>query len=824
MDESMGKEIKRYSDVYSDERRNQGWWYFTTHGVQPGSVPKGVNILEVRDTPNGTYFRADAILNTSELEYYDIKERVPKEEESLNRKSGKRLTEAPNDEKESGDKAGVDPDKGSGDAEKEQKIKQKYLEFIKQLKSAKDYNSYLQLLRKICQDDNSRKILFWGIQKGIDGNGQNAIKGQVKVTALLPTQNEIGVNDSLAYPLEKDPSGIPKLFKSPVQVGPNPIVVFSDGARQYVLDGHHRWSQVYMFNPNATMKAIILKKGFASEPIGALKNLQLIIGAGTGDIPSSDANGINIYTAGEDQLKNWIAQRLKTSTGKRAIEMFNKTTKKKFDAEQMLEYFMKNILTLKKTTGTWAKKMPPRSEMPQTNKGPDGVAGTVGYADNVVTESKKLREDEDDWYYGKEEADKYKDLILDNLSGKTISKRRDLANDKGGIAYEAEKLGIGTFGLLRALEGGCYQGWVKEVDDSTYRVMPSSWGSWDDKVVLYGESIKESSGKVYVVKTLQDYPYNGWVELMDKVDENGEGEKHRFTDREKVRKYAQELADQGYINWQGYPTAKKKPMNTKINIRESLNKYDLRTDNKYDLRNLYDACIMTDKEKRIIAEMISKNTRASVLYEALMNKFEGKELKESKRLTESKHSIYVPKTYGKEPNATFNSVEEIDFSKPIDFMVIWGKDRSGEEDAVAGYRQPSGKYEVNYYYHEDGYGDTQEWLDTYKTAEEAARKLWAFSHGPIEVYYSLDESLKEEDERTADLDKGIKDEQETIELYDKMSKKKVFNVVEKDQIKEIRDDEKDHKRLLKKIKDGKLTKVEESLLKESEGVDWDDFD
>ena len=79
--------------------------------------------------------------------------------------------------------------------------------------------------------------------------------------------------------------------------------------------------------------------------------------------------------------------------------------------------------------------------------------------------------------------------------------------------------------------------------------------------------------------------------------------------------------------------------NTKINIRESLNKIDIRTDNKYDLRNLYDSCIMDDKEKRIIAEMIYNKARADVLYETLMNKFEGKSLteslEESKQLKES---------------------------------------------------------------------------------------------------------------------------------------------------------------------------------------------
>ena len=79
-------EIKRYSDVVPKENRK--YWYFTTHGVQPGSVPKGVNILEIRDGVSkngmsGTFVCLDAVLNTSELKEYDMKEEVPVEE-SLN--------------------------------------------------------------------------------------------------------------------------------------------------------------------------------------------------------------------------------------------------------------------------------------------------------------------------------------------------------------------------------------------------------------------------------------------------------------------------------------------------------------------------------------------------------------------------------------------------------------------------------------------------------------------------------------------------------------------------------------------------------------------
>ena len=116
-------------------------------------------------------------------------------------------------------------------------------------------------------------------------------------------------------------------------------------------------------------------------------------------------------------------------------------------------------------------------------------------------------------------------------------------------------------------------------------------------------------------------------------------------DPDKMEKYIDQAINEMGAEWDGGIYAEdntgaydvrneslnKKPANTKINIRESLNKYDLRTDNKYDLRNLYDACIMTDKEKRTLAEMISKNTRANVLYEALMRKFEGKPLMEARQ-------------------------------------------------------------------------------------------------------------------------------------------------------------------------------------------------
>ena len=53
------------------------YWYFTKHGVQPGSIPKGANVLTIQDVENGTYVKLDRVLTTKELNDYEIIEKRP---------------------------------------------------------------------------------------------------------------------------------------------------------------------------------------------------------------------------------------------------------------------------------------------------------------------------------------------------------------------------------------------------------------------------------------------------------------------------------------------------------------------------------------------------------------------------------------------------------------------------------------------------------------------------------------------------------------------------------------------------------------------------
>lgn len=76
----------------------------------------------------------------------------------------------------------------------------------------------------------------------------------------------------------------------------------------------------------------------------------------------------------------------------------------------------------------------------------------------------------ENFYFGMKESKLYGDLISQKLSGKTISKRKDEAGKPGGLIYEADKLDLDMWDLLGALEGMCYEGRAREIDDSTYLV------------------------------------------------------------------------------------------------------------------------------------------------------------------------------------------------------------------------------------------------------------------------------------------------------------------------------------------------------------------
>ena len=138
------------------------------------------------------------------------------------------------------------------------------------------------------------------------------------------------------------------------------------------------------------------------------------------------------------------------------------------------------------------------------------------------------------FYFGEEQANKYGSKICENLAGREISKRRDKAEEPGGLKYEADLLGIDMWDLLEALEGLCYQGKCQEIDDSTYKVT----GSTDlDDIDDYASVT--ASGDLYGLSDVKKY-------LSGKVDFYGDEIELDYGDGFKLAKY---LRKQGKPVW-----------------------------------------------------------------------------------------------------------------------------------------------------------------------------------------------------------------------------------------------------------------------------------
>jgi hypothetical protein len=274
----------------------------------------------------------------------------------------------------------ADGPEDSGDQEVRAILNQNYDSFVQQLganiKDPKFRNAIKNLATK-------EKVDF----KEIDP----------KVSRLLPTQNEIDVDKSLRYPLTSAASVEPILKGGTIAVAGKKIVTAAGG--RYIVDGHHRWSQVYVINPNCAIAAIDLSN--INNPMDALKATQLGIAADIGKVPVASVKGSNLLTIGRDALINYVVTTItpdvvtafiksgkldkSVTSGQGLAELANqdkmeqKLTKVKY---AIGEYIWKNVEQMQKNNRP-VSGAPKRDIMPQT----DDAAGWKGHSpdvDNII--------------------------------------------------------------------------------------------------------------------------------------------------------------------------------------------------------------------------------------------------------------------------------------------------------------------------------------------------------------------------------------------------------------------------------------------------------
>lgn len=166
-----------------------------------------------------------------------------------------------------------------------------------------DYTSFVNSLSTNASDPKTKAFLKAG---KIDGDANDEVfkfaQTAIPVQNLQPTQNEIDVDGSLSYPMGDFATFKKYVMPSGALTIKAPVVTYNG---KYVIDGHHRWSQLYACNPDAQINCLDIQLP-GLNPLDVLKAVQASIAVAKGEVPKATVKGSNLLTLDEAGLNGWI--------------------------------------------------------------------------------------------------------------------------------------------------------------------------------------------------------------------------------------------------------------------------------------------------------------------------------------------------------------------------------------------------------------------------------------------------------------------------------------------------------------------------------------
>lgn len=227
---------------------------------------------------------------------------------------------------------------------------------------SKDYVEFVKQLQKQIKDPKFRQFLNMGIEDGdMQDDVITAQEVDIPVQALRPTQSQIGLVDSLGWTAKNKPKAAGETAQADVaNVGGR--IITANG--KYIVDGHHRWSQVYLLNPNAKIPAINFQMANAKNAKDVLKLTQLAIAAVDRVLPliPADAETDIFATGGNVQRIKEILNGVVNDTMAQSLAQAYGVDSK----EAVIDKITQNALALYKV-GTHNPDVP-RQFMPQLDK------------------------------------------------------------------------------------------------------------------------------------------------------------------------------------------------------------------------------------------------------------------------------------------------------------------------------------------------------------------------------------------------------------------------------------------------------------------------
>jgi hypothetical protein len=218
--------------------------------------------------------------------------------------------------------------------------------------------SYVNLLKQYQSDPKVLSVLKAGLTDGrLNDEKFKLTTGSYAVKSLKPTQNEIGAEESLKTILT-DQYGSLNDFLAGNPKFPSPIITYNG---KYIIDGHHRWSQVYAANPDAKISVLNITGKLPARDI--IKTIHTAIAIDSGEAKTRDTNlkSGNLLTFNSDKIKEYVDDKLND----KAREVWKANG---FNSDEAIAARIAgniNMMIKKSSPDSWA---PERSSMPQPDE------------------------------------------------------------------------------------------------------------------------------------------------------------------------------------------------------------------------------------------------------------------------------------------------------------------------------------------------------------------------------------------------------------------------------------------------------------------------
>jgi hypothetical protein len=266
----------------------------------------------------------------------------------------------------------------------------------------KPYPKFVEELKEMGRDPKLLAIIEAGQLDGKPDDERILFPSTPSVhlaSDLVPTQNEIDVNKSLAFQLSMQPGKESQLVQilsgGPIQIKA-PLIILNG---EYIIDGHHRWSQIYAMNPEAKVVCYNLVTRDNVDPIDILKAIQLAIMATIQRIEPHFVKGSNLIEIGRKELVDFVVdgKGSKDFDGVQVGSMLAFASKRGLSTkEEIAELIWSNVERMQRQNAP-IRNAPNRGVMPQTDDSLDQPdfkkylnSGAINYKEPVAANERNM--------------------------------------------------------------------------------------------------------------------------------------------------------------------------------------------------------------------------------------------------------------------------------------------------------------------------------------------------------------------------------------------------------------------------------------------------